>query len=1128
MLKRRAAVSRSATTLAVWPDDDDATARAALRRELHRVAKALPETEGEPWILADQAELRWNDRANAWLDLDAFEAAISPGGRVQEAVALYRGDLLDGLEDEWIFAERERFRAANASALGKLLAAARSVHDYEGAIGYAGRILAEDPFREDIVRTLISVRYESGDRAGALHEAERYAKLYREELGVGLMPETEALRFAISRGDSDGSAGQTSSKADARQRQIRGFTPAFVGRAKEFESALALWHSAMRGVGSTLLLSGEAGIGKSRFIEELALVAERQGGRVLLGHTSAPERLPYEAISAALGNAVPLIASVRAEPAVRRSLERIVPSLAPMDRPPSAPDVTTDMEREQTRLFASLKHYISALARARPLLVVLEDIHWARPSTLAALQSIAESALRSRVLVVATLRTEAIGDALIAARQELFSRALATPLPLPRLAPEFTREIARSTARAKHLDDASIEELVQFSEGNPFYLIEGIVGYAAHGGAFSSEGTAIDDMITARVERMDEGVVDIASVAANIGDRFTLDSLRAVCGLDESVLLDGIGQLIEEHFLAETTGRTAFDYTFTHHLIRNAIYERIPAEKRRRRHRLIARVLEQDSVRSGASAIDIARHYEASGAKAEAAAWYRTAADFAVRSYANDEAAALLETALQLSTDAPGRFETLSARQLLRSRLGDALGEAEDFAAIAEIAESLDDEARFRVLQRRVHRALDIGNVADADAAIEALSEHPHFSDRHRVELAIVRTRLEIMRDRRDDAIAAARAGLGLVDEATPSVEAAELLCHLAFILFHRGEVEEGTALLGRAMSLSSSEDANASLIARTNLAAARKAYALQTFGECERFATASLEAAKIVGDREAIVEAFLLRASTLRAKRRLAEARADIDAALDRCRGLARGPLAARIALHSSMIDADSGELAHAEELCDAVIAEGASTSGLALVADAYGAKAFCRALVGDYPSARDAAEKALELFISVGNRIHEAYSLLNLGVIERELGNAQAGLDHIERSFKIQSPIFPTEELAATRSELALTCALTGDLDRARTLALDCVSVPVNGAGLAWQHLTFFTVWRTLRLTGNAEESDIVLRRACEAFALHYDMVPEESRERFLAIGLNVDLLDAADRNGIASSVRLPLRSL
>ena len=84
------------------------------------------------------------------------------------------------------------------------------------------------------------------------------------------------------------------------------------------------------------------------------------------------------------------------------------------------------------------------------------------------------------------------------------------------------------------------------------------------------------------------------------------------------------------------------------------------------------------------------------------------------------------------------------------------------------------------------------------------------------------------------------------------------------------------------------------------------------------------------------------------------------------------------------------------------------------------------------------------------------------------------------------------------------------------------------MNGAGLAWQHLTFFTVWRTLRLTGNAEESDIVLRRACEAFALHYDMVPEESRERFLAIGLNVDLLDAADRNGIASSVRLPLRSL
>jgi tetratricopeptide (TPR) repeat protein len=339
--------------------------------------------------------------------------------------------------------------------------------------------------------------------------------------------------------------------------------------------------------------------------------------------------------------------------------------------------------------------------------------------------------------------------------------------------------------------------------------------------------------------------------------------------------------------------------------------------------------------------------------------------------------------------------------------------------------------------------------------------------------------------------------------------------------------VEEGTALLSRAMSLSSSEDANASLIARTNLAAARKAYALQIFEECERFATASLEAAKVVGDREGIVEAFLLRASARRGMRRLAEARADIDAALDRCRGLARGPLSARIALHSSTIDADSGELAHAEELCDAVIGEGTSASGLALVADAYAAKAFCRALGGDYASARDAAAKALELFVSVGNRIHEAYALLNLGVIERELGNVHESLEHIERSFKIQSPIFPKEELAATCSELSLTYALLGDLERARTLALDCVSVPVSGAGLAWQHLTFFTVWRTLRLTGNEKEAEIVLRRACEAFALHYEMVPEESRERFLAIGLHGYLIEAAERSGIASSIRLPLRS-
>jgi len=524
ILKRRAPVSRGAVTLAIWPDDDEATARAALRRELHRAVKALPEAGSEPWILADQTELRWNEAADVWLDIDEFERYVAERDPepVREAVELYRGELLDGLEDEWIFADRERLRAANAAALGRLLATARSTHDYETAIGFAGRILTEDPFREDVVRTLISLRYESGDRAGALHEAERYAKLYREELGVGLMPETEALRFSISRGEPGGSANDVAGVSDERERRIAGFTPAFVGRTKEFQTAVGLWHRAMRGVGTTLFVSGEAGIGKSRLVEELALVAERQGGRVLIGHTSAPERLPYEAIATALGNAVPLLASVRADPATRTSLDRIVPGLSPLPAPRSGANGSSDMEREQTRLFASLAHYVSALAHTRPLLLVLEDVHWARPSTLAALQALAGAAAKSRVLVVATLREESIGEAQHNARRDLVASELATALPLARLSAEDARAIVRSMPRAQAFDDASIEELARFSEGNAFYLIEGMVGFAGPGGKLPSESDAVADMINARVERMDEAVVDVASVAANIGERFTL------------------------------------------------------------------------------------------------------------------------------------------------------------------------------------------------------------------------------------------------------------------------------------------------------------------------------------------------------------------------------------------------------------------------------------------------------------------------------------------------------------------------------------------------------------------------------------------------------------------------------
>jgi predicted ATPase/DNA-binding SARP family transcriptional activator len=1129
VLKRRAPVSRGAVTLAVWPDEDDATARAALRRELHRAVKALPEAGAEPWILSDQNELRWNEAADVWIDLEEFEKLVNERDPecVREAVELYRGELLDGLEDEWVFADRERLRAANAGALARLLGTARSRHDYETAIGYAGRILTEDPFREDVVRTLISLRYESGDRAGALHEAERYAKLYRAELGVGLMPETEALRFSISRGEPSGSESEGIGGSDERQRRIAGFTPAFVGRAKEFQTAVGLWHRAMRGVGTTLFVTGEAGIGKSRLVEELALVAERQGGRVLAGHTSAPERLPYEAISTALGNAVPLLASVRADPATRGSLERIVPGLSPSPAPRGVANGSSDMERDQSRLFSSLSHYVSALARTRPLLLVLEDVHWARPSTLAALQALAIAAAKSRVLVVATMREESIGETHAAMRRDLVASELATALPLARLSAEDARAIVRSMPRAEAFDDASVDEIARFSEGNAFYLIEGIVGFAGQGGKLPSESDAVDDIINARVGRMDEAVVDVASVAANIGERFTLDVLRAVCGLDEATLLDGIGQLIDEHFLAETTGRTSFDYTFRHHLIRNAIYERIPAEKRRRRHRRIARVLEARATGLGGAAIDIARHFDAAGAASEAARWYRAAADFALRSYANEEAATLLERSLLLATEPEERFETLAARQSLRARLGDAAGEARDLEAMSECAAGLAEDARLRVLECRAERALRARDVLEAESAVRELSKHPLVTGRRRVGLAIARTRLGLLADRRDEAIADARAGLALVEAETPASESVELLCHLASMLFHRGEADEGSNLLARAMELSSSEDGNASLIARTNIGAAQKAYSLAKFDEAERYATASLEAATIVGDRDAISEALGYRSIARRGLRRLAEARADIDAAVDICRSLSRRTSLAKMMLYSCMIDADSGELVRAADLCDAVIALDRSIVPASVLADAYNAKAFCRGLAGNYVEARDLARTALEMFVTIGNRIHEGYAYNNLGALERELGNVEVGIAHIGRALEIIAPIFSAADLASTRSELALGYALMGERERARAIASELLALPVSAAGLAWQHLIFLTLWRALRAVDDEALALAALRRASEAFALHYDAVPEDSREPFLAIPFHRDLLAAADGAGIELRFALPVRA-
>ena len=200
LLLHRGAIAREPLAYALAPDDTEDGARLKLRNNLYRLSKALPPQT--TWLIADQESVRWNPEAPLWLDADEFERSGREQDRLEAAVNVYRGDLLMTFSDEWLVEPRERYRTTYLSALTDLISRHRRARDLPRALAYAQQLLATDPFRENVLRRLIAIRYEMGDRAGALWEYQRFAERLRDELGIEPMPETEALRAAIARGEA--------------------------------------------------------------------------------------------------------------------------------------------------------------------------------------------------------------------------------------------------------------------------------------------------------------------------------------------------------------------------------------------------------------------------------------------------------------------------------------------------------------------------------------------------------------------------------------------------------------------------------------------------------------------------------------------------------------------------------------------------------------------------------------------------------------------------------------------------------------------------------------------------------------------------------------------------------------
>jgi DNA-binding SARP family transcriptional activator/tetratricopeptide (TPR) repeat protein len=1129
LLNRSAPVPRRTLASALWPDHADDEARANLRRHLNYVQRYLPPAPpGRPWLLTTAAGVRWNPEAQVELDVAEFERLVALPHRRDDAIALYEDDLLAESDEEWLAPERERLRASFLHALGAHLAALRAAGEHAAAIGAAQRLLRTDPWREDALRALIALRYETGDAAGALAEYERFARTLRDELGAQPMAETRALYEAVRRDDAAlaRTRGTGERGGDAAERAAPdGLLPMLPFTGRDEELALLLDHAraAASGRGTLLLVGGEAGVGKTRLVREFAAACEARGANVYAAVTVQPEPIPYQPFADLLRDAAPLVPSVRVDPLWLTAVSTLAPSVAEYAAGlPALPPV--DAARERVRLFEACADLWEAIATRRPVVLIVEDVQWAGAATLALLEHLGRRASASGVLIVATYREDELDLAhpLRAIRRRLEHDGVAVHLALPRLTREAVERLVNALGDA---DDAAAlaQALHERSEGNPFFLGEilrdlaetgrvRIAGrrWSVDGSPFGAVPAAVRGAVAARLARLDDDAKALAEVAAVVGRGFDAELLRETTGWLEATVLDALGTLIDRRIVGEHAFGAAHEYAFTHSLIQAVVYDAMPPSARARRHRRLAQVMTR---LYGAQHDDIAAalalHWERGGEPELAAGEYLRAARRALGLYANDEAAAHLERALALGGERRLRFDALMLRERVAAARGDRAAQLADAGELTHLAREIDDdEAVCAVLERRIELADVTGERRAQRLLLRLLERRVRRSGDARWKARALEARARYLRSMNEnDAARTAFAELIALTERTGDRGAlANARLAVADTYIYEGRLDEARAALGDLRSAVESSG-NQSALVRTLMSFARSALIQQDYAAMSRYAEEAHAISRAIGDREGEALALHTLANGLVYTFNVDDAEDRYRRAEELYERIGHRVGLASIAVDIGLFNTELGLLDRALELY-ARAREIATEIGFRWVVCVEAVnRSYCHRLRGAFDEAKTAADDAVAVARELRSNPLISAAQGTLGAAESALGAHADAIAHLEEAVTLRRPAGATPRLGDNLCALALAYVRTGKKDGARRAAGELLDLYVVNPKLAPQPTEW--LWAAAeveRSWGNADAAERLIRQAESVMRARAAVIPRPAtRAAYLALPFN-----------------------
>ncbi|MEY2471220.1 MAG: hypothetical protein QOK28_549 [Actinomycetota bacterium] len=508
----------------------------------------------------------------------------------------------------------------------------------------------------------------------------------------------------------------------------------FVGRGDELAQLGKAWEQAAAGAPSAVLVGGEPGVGKSRLAAEHARRVHADGALVLYGRCDEDLDAPYQPFLDAVRTAAPVLGPQRLRD-VRGvdELVRVVPELHDL-MPDAAAATRADPDTERHALFNAVTQLLVAASGEAPVLLVLDDLHWAGKTTLALLRHVLRDAGDARLLVLGTYRDTELSRThpLAATIADLRGDGVASRLPLVGLAVDDVVQYVTESG----VDDSALgRELAKVTAGNPFFLIATLEHINESGGGWHAESLpeGVKEATGRRLARLSDRTNDALSIAAVVGSTFSLDVVEAVHGGD---LIDEIDEAHRAGIVVEQPG-TPGTFSFAHAIVRQVLLAELVTVRRVRMHRTIAELLETRAGDDGGShLIDLAHHWfecASAGAADKAVHACRRAAEYAVDGLAFEEAAdlyAMAIAALEL-VDEPDA-DTVASLHLARC---DALLDAGEVAAARSALDALGGLAKRSPRLRAWHAIFGaqlavatqpeqlMGIVDDVARAAEALRE---------------------------------------------------------------------------------------------------------------------------------------------------------------------------------------------------------------------------------------------------------------------------------------------------------------------------------------------------------------------------------------------------------------------